>query len=84
MRHLAGGKIGEIVLGQGLQREARAAGADRQYRAVTIALQHDLRAFGQLAHDVVKHVRRHRRRAGGRGFCRKRLRHLQIEVGGLQ
>ena len=84
MRHVAGGKIGEIVFRKRLQREARAAGADRQHRAVAVALQHDLRAFGQLAHDVVKHMRRHRRRTGGGGFRRERLRNLQIKVGGLQ
>jgi hypothetical protein len=84
MRHVAGGKIGEIALGQGLQREARAAGADRQHRAVAVALQHDLGAVGQFAHDVVEHVRRHGGRAAGSGFGRQRLRHLEIEVGGLQ
>ena len=84
MRHVAGGEIGEIVFGQRLQREARAAGADRQHRAVAVAFQHDLRAVGQFAHDVVKHMRRHGGRAAGRGFRGKRLRHLKVEVGGLQ
>jgi hypothetical protein len=84
MRHVAGGKIGEIVFGQGLQRETRTAGADRQHRAVAVAFQHDLRAFRQLAHDVVEHMRRHRGRAAGCGFRRQRFRHLQIKIGRLQ
>jgi hypothetical protein len=84
MRHVAGSQIGEIVFGQGLQREARTAGANRQHRAIAIAFQHNLRAFGQFAHDVVKHMRWHRGRAGGSGFRRQRLRYLKIEVGGLE
>ena len=84
MGHVAGGEIGEIVFGQGLQREARPAGADRQYRAVAVALQHDLSAVGQLAHDVVEHMRRHGGRTAGSGFRRQRFRHLKVKVGGLQ
>ena len=59
MAHLAGGEIGEIAFRQGLQGEARAPGADREHGAVAGAFDHDLRALGQLAHDVVEHVRRH-------------------------
>jgi hypothetical protein len=82
--HVAGGEIGEVALRQRLQREARAAGADRQHGAVAGGLQHDLRAFGQLAHDLVEHVRRHgggpaRRHLGGDG-----LGHFEIEIGGLE
>ena len=66
VRHLAGGEIGKIALRQGLQREARAPGADRQHGAVAGGLEHDLRALRQLAHDLVEHVRRHRGRAAGR------------------
>ncbi len=84
MRHVAGRKIGKIVFRQGLQREARAAGADRQHRTVAVAFQHDLRAVGQFAHDVVKHMRRHGGRTAGCGFRRQRLGHLKVEVGGLQ
>ena len=84
MRHVAGGEIGKIVLGQGLQREARAPGADRQHRAVAVAFQHDLRAVGQFAHDVVEHMRRHGGRAAGGGFSGQRFGHLEVEVGGLQ
>ena len=84
MRHVAGGEIRKIVFGQGLQREAGAAGTDRQHRAITVAFQHDLRAVRQLAHDVVEHVRRHGGGAPGRGFRRQRLRHLEVEVGGFQ
>ncbi|MEZ0058327.1 hypothetical protein ABIF26_003835 [Bradyrhizobium elkanii] len=74
----------EVALGQGLQREARAAGTHRQHRAVAIGFQHDLRAVGQLADDVVEHVRGHRGRAGGSGFGGQGLRHLEVEVGRFQ
>ena len=84
MRHVAGGKVREVVFRQRLQREARAAGADRQYRAVAIAFQNDLRAIGQFAHDVVEHVRRHGGGTAGSGFRGKRLRHLEVEIGCLQ
>src|SRR5205809_404885 len=77
------GKIGKIVFGQGLQREARPAGADRQYRAVAVAFQQDLGTVGQFADDVVKHMRRHSGGTGGCGFRRQRFRHLEIKVGGL-
>ena len=83
MRHVAGGKIGKIVFGQGLQREARPAGADRQYRAVAVAFQQDLGTVGQFADDVVKHMRRHSGGTGGCGFRRQRFRHLEIKVRGL-
>jgi hypothetical protein len=56
----------------------------RQHRAVAVALQHDLRAIGQFAHDVVEHMRRHRRRAAGSGFRGECFRHLEVEVGRLQ
>ena len=84
MRHVAGGEIGKVALGQRLQREARAAGADRQHRAVAVAFEHDLRAVGQLAHDVVEHVRGNRGRAASAGLGGERLRHLEIEIGRLQ
>ena len=84
MRHVAGGEIREIAFRQRLQREARAAGADRQHRTVAVGFQHDLRAVGQFADDVVEHVRRHGGRAGGRGFRRQRFGHLEVEVGRLQ
>jgi hypothetical protein len=84
MRHVACGKIGKIVFGQGLQRKARPAGADSQYRAVAIAFQQDLGAVGQFAHNVVKHMRRHRGGTSGCGLRRQRFRHLEIKVGGLQ
>jgi hypothetical protein len=42
MRHVAGGEIGKVALRQGLQSEARTAGADRHHRAVAVAFQHDL------------------------------------------
>ena len=84
MRHVAGGEIREIAFGQGLQREARAAGADRQHRTVAVGFQHDLRAVGQFADDVVEHMRRHGGGAAGRGFRRQRFGHLEVEVGRLQ
>ena len=84
VRHVAGGEIGKIALRQRLQREARAPGADRQHRAVAGALDHDLRAFGQLAHDLVEHVRRHRGGAAGRDLGGDRIGDFEIEIGRLQ
>ena len=82
--HLARSEIGKIAFRQCLQRETRTAGADRQRGAVAGGFKHDLRAFGQFAHDVVEHMRRHRRRPAGAGFGRDRVGHFEIEVGGLQ
>jgi hypothetical protein len=65
MGHLAGRDIGKIAFRQGLQREAGAPGADRQHRPVARGFQHDLRAFGELAHDLVEHMRRHGGHAAG-------------------
>ena len=59
MAHFARGEIGKIALGQRLQRETGAAGADRQCGAIAGRFQNDLRAFRQLPHDVKEHVRRH-------------------------
>ncbi|MFK4607304.1 hypothetical protein ABIF57_006756 [Bradyrhizobium diazoefficiens] len=84
MRHVAGGQIREVILRQRLEREARAAGADRQHGAVAVGLEHDLGAVRQLAHDVVEHVRRHGGGAGSRGFRGQGFRHLEVEVGRLQ
>ena len=85
VRHLACGEIRKIAFWQSLQREARAPRADRQHRAIAVAFQDDLRAIGQLAHDVVEHMRRHRRRSrGSRDICRQRFRHFEIEVGRFQ
>ena len=84
MRHVARGKIREIAFGQRLQRETRAAGADREHGTVAVGFQHDLRAVRQLAHDVVEHMRRHGGRAAGSGFRGQGLRHLEVEVGRLQ
>ena len=84
MGHVAGGEIGEIAFRQGLQREARAPGADCQHGAVAVALQHDLRAVRQLAHDVIEHVRGHGGGAAGGGFGGERFGDFEIEVGGFQ
>ena len=84
MGHLAGGQIGKVAFRQGLQREAGAPGADRKHGAVAGALDHDLRALGQFAHDFIEHVRRHGGGArlldvGGDAFD-----HFEVEVGGLE
>ena len=84
VRHVAGIEIGEVAFRQRLQREARAAGADREHAAVAGGFEHDLRAFRQFAHDVVDHVRRHGGRAARRDLGRDGLVHLEIEVGRLQ
>ena len=51
VRHLAGGEVGKVALGQGLQGEPGAAGANRQHGAVAGGLDHDLRALRQLAKE---------------------------------
>src|SRR5437868_5183958 len=79
-----GGAIGKIAFGQRLQREARAAGAQREARAVARGLEQDLRAFRELAHDVVEHVRRHGGGAGRADLGRNRLDHFEVEVGGFE
>ena len=84
MRHLAGGEIGEVAFRQGLQGEARATGAQRQHGAVAGALDDDLRALGQLAHDLVEHVRRHGGGAARRDLGGDAVGDFEIEVGGLQ
>jgi hypothetical protein len=84
VRHVAGIQIRKIALGQGLQREARAAGADRQHTAFAGRFEHDLRAVRQFAHDVEQHMRRNRGRAAGRDLGRDRLVDLKIEVGRLE
>jgi hypothetical protein len=82
--HLAGREIREVALRQGLQGETRTAGADRQDRAVAGGFEHDLRPLGQLAHDVVEHMGRHRGRSAGARLGGDRLDHFEIEIGGLQ
>ena len=57
---------------------------ERQHRAVAGTFDHDLRAFRQLAHDLIEHVRRHRGGTAGRHFGRDGLGDLEIEVGGLE
>ncbi len=84
MRHVAGGEIGEIALGQGLQREARPPGADHEDGAVARAFEHHLRAFRELAHDVVEHVGGHGRDAARRHIGRDRLEDFEIEIGRLE
>ena len=84
VRHVAGRDVGEVALRQGLQREARAPGPDGEHRAVARGLEHDLRALGELAHDLVEHVRRHRGDAARRDLAVDRLDHLEIEIGRLE
>ena len=84
VRHLARREIGEIALRQRLQGKAGAAGADRQHGPVAGGLEHDLRALGELAHDLIEHVRRHRGRAAWAHLRRDGLRNLEIEVGRLE
>jgi hypothetical protein len=60
------------------------AGADRQHGALAGTLDDDLRALGQLAHDLVEHVRRYRRGAAGRCLGGDAVGHFQVEVGRLQ
>ena len=84
MRHLAGGEIGEVAFRQRLQGEARAPGAEREHGAVAGAFDHDLRALGQLAHDLVEHMRRHGGGAARRHLGGDAVDDFEIEVGGLQ
>ena len=82
--HFAGREIGKIAFRQGLQGKARAAGADRQHGAVAGGFEDDLRAFGQLAHDLEEHVRRDRGRSARPDLGRDRIGHFEVEVGGLE
>ena len=84
VRHLADRQIGKVGLRQRLQGEARTAGADRQAGAVSQRFQRHLGAFGKLAHDLIKHVCRHGRRAGRPDLGRNCLGHFQIEVSCLE
>ena len=84
VRHLAGGKIGKIALGQRLQGKPRAPRAQREARAVAGGLEQDLGAFRKLAHDVVEHVRRHGGGPGRADLGRDRLDDLEVEIGGLE
>ena len=80
MTHFAGGEIGKIAFRQRLQREARAARAQRKHGTVARTFEHDLRAVRQFAHDVVEHVGRYGRRPAGGNLGRGRVRHFQIEI----
>ena len=84
MTHVAGGEIGEIAFRQRLQRKARTTRAQRKYGAVTRPFEDNLRAIGQLAHDVVKHMCRHGRRTAGGNLGCGRVRHFKIEIRGFQ
>ena len=80
----ADSKIGKVFGRQGLQRKARVARGERQALLVGFALQFDLGAFRQFAHDVVQHVRGNRQRAGLRDFGVDALGHFAFEVGRLE
>jgi hypothetical protein len=84
VRHVASGEVGEVAVGQRLQGEARATGADRHRGPVAGGLEHNLRAFRKLAHDFIEHVRRHGGHAARADLRRNRLDHLEIEIGGLE
>ena len=85
MRHLAGGEVREIGLRQGLQREARAAGAEQHLAGVAGRLERDLRARraacarcrrAMWAGTVVA--------PGCATSAGERLDHLEVEIGRLQ
>ena len=69
---------------QRLQRKARAAGEDRHALAITRLLEFELRTVGQLPHDVIEHMGRHRGGAGLRHFGGNALDDLDVEIGGGQ
>jgi hypothetical protein len=81
---VARGEVREVAFGQGLQHEARAAGADLHLARIARHLERDLGTLGQFPHDVVDDVRRHGGRARGRGLRRDGLRHLDVEIRGLE
>ena len=72
---------GEIVGRQRLQRELRGPARHGEPPLRPVALQRDVGALGQLAHDVVQHVRRHGGRAFALGGRRHGLDDLHVEIG---
>ncbi len=74
----------EIVRGQRLERELRRAGGDGKPSLLAVAVELDIGSFGQLAHDVVEHMRRYRGGAFALGLARHRLDQLHVEIGGGQ
>ena len=82
VRQVALGHGREVGRRQALQGEARAAGANGQAVAVGGALELDLGAVGQLAHDLVERMRRRRRRSGLGGRRLDLLGDGEVHVGG--
>ena len=82
-REFAGGEVGEIALGEHLQRELGPAGAQRQLGAVAGVERH-FRPVGQLSHDIEQDLRRNGGRSGLPDIGRHRLRDLDVEVGCLE
>ena len=84
MGHLTGGEIGEVLGWQRLQGEPGLARGQRQAVALRIAQHLDFGAVGQLAHDVVQHVRRYGHGPRRRHLGRRLLDHLALEIGSLE
>ena len=84
MGEFASREIGEIAVRQGLQIEPRAARAQLQLARFAGRLQRDLRAVGELAHDVIERMGGQRRAAGGADVGREPFGHFEIEIGRLE
>ena len=84
MRQFAGRQIGKVGGGQRLQVEARAPRAQQQLADLARHFERDLRALGQLAHDIVEDMGGD----GGGAFHSdvggRRFRRLEVEIGRLQ
>ena len=84
MRELACGEIGKVGGGQGLEGEARAAGAQDELAGVAGRLEAYLRAFREFAHDVVDHVGGNCGRAILGDVGCNQFGRLKVEIGALQ
>ena len=84
MAEIARREIGKIAVRQRLQIEARAARAQLQLAAFAGRLQRDLRAIGELAHDVIERMGGQRRAAGCADIGGHRFGHFEIEIGRLE
>jgi hypothetical protein len=71
----------EILGRQCCEREARASRAQGDLALVARGLEADLAAVGQLAHDVVERMRRHRRGARLADLARNGLDDREVHVG---
>ena len=84
LAHLARADVGEVFGGQRLQGKARLASGQRQALLLAVLADVDLRAVGQLAHDIVQHVRRNGDGARRADVARHALDDLAFQIRRLE